>query len=64
VSDRQDELRTKGVKLSIDIVRIEQKCHRLGLHVTGHAINKAVQQIGWELAEKLERIDEQQGGGK
>lgn len=31
------------------------KAHRLGLYKTGHKLHAAVQEVGWEIAEGMER---------
>jgi hypothetical protein len=33
-----------------EIQRLETLAHKLGCHVTGHALNKAKNTLGWELA--------------
>lgn len=37
-----------------DIQALESRAHRLGLHVTAHALNNAKNAIGWELAGNIE----------
>jgi hypothetical protein len=44
-----------GRDLSAELDRIQGKLADLGLLRTMHAVNKAVQSLGWELAEKIEK---------
>lgn len=37
-------------ELAADLVAIEQRLHRVGLHTTARATNRAVQFIGYEFA--------------
>lgn len=37
------------------------EAHRLGLYVTGHKLHAAVQQVGWEIAEGMERREGKTG---
>lgn len=32
-----------------DIQEIEDRAHRLGMHVTAHALNRAKNALGWEM---------------
>jgi hypothetical protein len=44
-----------GRELGAELDRIQGKLADLGLIRTMRAVNKAVQELGWELAEKLEK---------
>lgn len=37
-------------QLAVDLVSIEQRLHRLNMHTTARAVNRAVQFIGYEFA--------------
>lgn len=39
----------------LQIVRIKHEAIEMGLYKTGHALEAAVQAVGWEVAEKLEK---------
>lgn len=43
-----DELERRDI--SNQIQKIESAAHRLGLHITGHALNNAKNASGWEVA--------------
>lgn len=38
-----------------DIQALESRCHRLGVHITGHALNRAKNALGWEMAGNAEQ---------
>lgn len=38
-----------------DIQALESRCHRLGVHVTAHAMNRAKNALGWEMAGDIEQ---------
>lgn len=38
-----------------EVQALETKAHDLGLHVTGHALNRAKNALGWELAGDIEQ---------
>ncbi len=38
-----------------EIQACEDRAHKLGLHVTGHALNRAKNALGWELAGDIEK---------
>lgn len=38
-----------------EIQEIESRAHALGMHVTGHALNRARNALGWELAGDTEQ---------
>lgn len=33
-----------------EVQRVEARAHQLGLHVTAHALNRAKNALGWEIA--------------
>lgn len=37
-----------------ELQEIETRAHRLGLHVTAHALNRAKNALGWEIAGNVE----------
>lgn len=37
-------------------VRIQRQLHDVGLHATASKVNEASQKLGWEAAEKMERV--------
>lgn len=39
-----------GLELASKLTLLNHEAHYLGLHITGHAINRAVKAIGWEIA--------------
>lgn len=41
--------------LVLAIEDAEQRAHKLGLHVTGHALNRAKNALGWEVAGDVEQ---------
>lgn len=41
-------------ELALELVQLKEKCIREGLLKTGHALEPAVQQIGWEIAAHTE----------
>lgn len=43
--------------LSVRLVAIEQDLHRLGMHATARATNRAVQIIGYEFAGDLKAVE-------
>lgn len=38
-----------------ELALVMDKAHRLGLYKTGHLLHEAVRQVGWEVAEHLNR---------
>lgn len=44
-------------ELVASLTRAERAAYDLGLCKTGHAINAAIQESGWEMAGKLSRKD-------
>lgn len=38
-----------------EIQELETRAHGLGMHVTAHALNKAKNALGWELAGEVEQ---------
>lgn len=42
--------------LSVRLVAIEQELHRVGLHATARATNRAVRAIGWEFAGDFDQV--------
>ncbi len=43
-------------EVSVAIVEIERKLHNAGLHATAHKVNEATKKLGWEAAERIEKI--------
>jgi hypothetical protein len=41
-----------------DLQLLEGRAHRLGMHVTAHALNRAKNAAGWELAGDVEQCRE------
>lgn len=39
-----------GADLLVDIETAEHRAHRNGFHVTAHALNRAKNALGWEMA--------------
>jgi len=39
------------------LIAIEKQCHDAGLHATAKKINESIQRIGWEIAEKLLKLE-------
>lgn len=46
--------------LCLELPRIQKRIFRAGLFKTGHAMNAAVQAIGWETAEHIETFEKEQ----
>jgi hypothetical protein len=46
--------REQGDKIALELVNLKDRCFRHGFLRTGHALDKAVQEIGWELAIRLD----------
>lgn len=46
--------RNACTRLVGDIQALESRAHRLGMTITGHALNNAVNAAGWELAGEAE----------
>jgi hypothetical protein len=44
--------------LTARLVAIEQELHRVGMHATAHATNRAVRVIGWEFSGDLKAAAE------
>jgi len=46
-------------EMANDLVRAieidEQRAHKLGMHVTAHALNRAKNALGWEIAGDIEQ---------
>jgi len=40
-----------------EIQDIESRAHSLGMHVTGHALNRAKNALGWEIQGKIVEAD-------
>lgn len=38
-----------------EIQELESRAHGLGIHVTGHALNRAKNALGWEIAGDVEQ---------
>ncbi|HEX5244078.1 MAG TPA: hypothetical protein VFW23_12510 [Tepidisphaeraceae bacterium] len=38
-----------------DLQDIQSRAHRLGMHVTAHALNRAMNALGWEIAGDVEK---------
>lgn len=38
-----------------DVEELERRAHDLGMHVTAHALNRAKNALGWEIAGDVER---------
>lgn len=49
-------IRRAGLEVMLeDIEEMEQRAHHLGAHVTAHALNRAKNALGWELAGNVEQ---------
>ena len=64
MSKRQNKKEVEGRKtIATEIVLLKAKCGELGLFRTMHAMESAVQTVGWELAEmrdpKQRKIEEE-----
>lgn len=42
-------------QLVAEVQDLESRAHGLGLHVTAHALNRAKNALGWELAGNIEK---------
>jgi hypothetical protein len=54
---KQDEEAIKhAAKLNLvqQIQELESQAHHLGVHVTGHALNRAKNALGWEISGDIE----------
>lgn len=45
-----------ALKLCQELPLIQERLHRIGLHKTAHKMDAAVQEIGYELADEIEKI--------
>lgn len=54
----RDHLRSAR-ELQNDLIQVvqdaESRAHKLGLHVTGHALNRAKNALGWEIAGNIDQ---------
>ncbi|HLL28509.1 MAG TPA: hypothetical protein VKT73_12775 [Xanthobacteraceae bacterium] len=48
--DRTTKVATYGLNLATKIQAIEHEAHQLGAHVTAHALNRAKNALGYEMA--------------
>jgi hypothetical protein len=48
-------IRAERQNLVQDVQEIEDRARALGLHVTAHAINRAKNALGWEIAGNIEQ---------
>lgn len=44
-----------------DMIALEDRAHRLGLHATGHALNDAKKKAGYERADQLGKLGQNRG---
>jgi hypothetical protein len=50
--------------LALDAVKLHERLHRAGMHVTAHKMHAVVQSLGYELAEQLTVAQKQYKSGE